>query len=409
MPKVSPALRIAIYSAIVVERDAISRSFLNKFEILQDIHNSGFPVEVVGFTHYTDYRAPNLLTIDDLPQLLRHPEHRAADLHIFEYGMSYDLFNSIFLHSGRSLAIDHNTTPPELISDPHTREICSRSRHERHNLHHVTHVACDSEFTLRELTDMGLDPQRLSVLHLPPTHGIQAPPVTPPHPRSTVDLLYIGRLAEAKGVLDLLAAFTLLRSRGIAGYSLTVAGSSRFSDASVMDGLLQTAKDYPDIFRLILDADDGQIDSLLAAADALIIPSHHEGYCVPVVEALSAQCFVIGSNAGNIPNIMGGLGLLFPPGDVHALAAYITDFIVRMRAASLSGEPLLLRTSTGEYSHDAWLLRVDRHLENYNHERYLRDFLDILRHLVGPHLTWATDYLAQLLGLAPDSLETVPA
>jgi hypothetical protein len=71
---------------------------------------------------------------------------------------------------------------------------------------------------------------------------------------------------------------------------------------------------------------DGALAAVYARAHALIIPSFHEGFCVPVVEALSAGCFVIATDAGNLPELVGKFGAIVPAGDIAALGAALGAF-----------------------------------------------------------------------------------
>ena len=67
--------------------------------------------------------------------LVRDPSFNAADVHVFEFAMWYELFDALLLVAPASLVVDHNTTPPELVDDPVVKEACARASLVRHNLH----------------------------------------------------------------------------------------------------------------------------------------------------------------------------------------------------------------------------------------------------------------------------------
>ncbi|HEY6943712.1 MAG TPA: glycosyltransferase, partial [Candidatus Acidoferrum sp.] len=66
-----------------------------------------------------------------------------------------------------------------------------------------------------------------------------------------------------------------------------------------------------------------------ATADILVLPSHREGLPTVVLEAQAAGIPVVGASATGIVDIVvhGETGLLFPVGDVQALAAAITKLL----------------------------------------------------------------------------------
>lgn len=62
------------------------------------------------------------------------------------------------------------------------------------------------------------------------------------------------------------------------------------------------------------------LDDLLRRAIALTFPSLHEGYGLPVAEAMSLGCPVVASNTTALPEVVGDAGLLVAPDDVDAWA-----------------------------------------------------------------------------------------
>ena len=66
----------------------------------------------------------------------------------------------------------------------------------------------------------------------------------------------------------------------------------------------------------------------LRRLDTLVLPSHttrtwKEQFGRVLIEAMSCGVPVIGSSSGEIPNVIGDAGLIYPEGDVPALAAAI--------------------------------------------------------------------------------------
>src|SRR6185369_17969768 len=73
----------------------------------------------------------------------------------------------------------------------------------------------------------------------------------------------------------------------------------------------------------------GRIDdvpALLAAADAVALPSRHEGLGVAALEAMAAGRPLVASKVGGLPEVVGtDAGILVDPGDARALAAALAQ------------------------------------------------------------------------------------
>jgi len=401
-----PDLRIALYSGIFVHHDAVSNSLQSKLDILESLDARGARIDLNVFTQASDYRAPYIRGVPTVAELLRQEAFWSTDVHIFEFGMSYELFDSVFVipPDRPIMVVEHNTTPPELVDDPAVKLGCEAALLQRHNISKAYRVACVSEFNLDLDRSIGVAEDRLRVLHLPPAHRLSpADRKGFGDTQGPVRLLYLGRLVRAKGVGDLLKAVSSLWGHGDDRFVLTLAGNPRFSDEAVVHQLERCTRRFAGLGKLqvVSSPSDEDIVELFHSADVLVIPSYHEGYCVPVIEALSAGCYVIGSDAGNLPNVMGGLGRVVPAGDVPALTAAIADFVSRLRPSS---DATLDTTSTvrvptdyGELDYAAWLAVVAEHLEDYSDDAYERGFIRLLAELAAASPAGLSQRLGDLI------------
>jgi glycosyltransferase involved in cell wall biosynthesis len=81
--------------------------------------------------------------------------------------------------------------------------------------------------------------------------------------------------------------------------------------------------------RLVLTGfvTDVELAALYRGAGTVAVPSLHEGFGLPVLEALACGAPVVATSAGNLPALAAKGAVLVPPGDAHVLAAAIRGLL----------------------------------------------------------------------------------
>ncbi len=131
-------------------------------------------------------------------------------------------------------------------------------------------------------------------------------------------VLSVGTVQPRKNLPRLIAAVRLLRERAGEDIVIVHAGRRGWLYAEVQRAVREHG--MADSFRLIEDADDGELRLLYAGAVALAYPSLYEGFGLPCVEAMACRCPVVASAVSSVPEVVGDAGLLVEPTDVEALA-----------------------------------------------------------------------------------------
>ena len=157
-------------------------------------------------------------------------------------------------------------------------------------------------------------------------------------PADTPVALFVGRLTCDKGICELLQAFQQIENR-YPELRLLLVGSFEDGDPLPIDirKRLETHE------RMILAGPVNDPAPYYAIADVLILPSHREGLPTVILEGHAAGKPVIGAAATGIVDLLvdGETGLLFPVGDVSALADAIGRLIddkVLARKLALAGQ-----------------------------------------------------------------------
>ncbi len=129
---------------------------------------------------------------------------------------------------------------------------------------------------------------------------------------------YLGRLVEEKGLLVLLHALAEVGGE----WRLEVVGGGPLEPRMVAVAHELGIRD-----RVIFGAGvpSAQVPELLNNWDCLVLPSltrvnWKEQFGRVLVEAMACQVPVVGSDSGEIPNLVGDAGLIVPEGNVGALA-----------------------------------------------------------------------------------------
>jgi glycosyltransferase involved in cell wall biosynthesis len=120
------------------------------------------------------------------------------------------------------------------------------------------------------------------------------------------------------------------------------------------------------------NAADSEKTRILREADLFVLPSYHEGFCVPILEALASGCQVVSYENSNIPAITGGFARLVPSGDVAALSKAMTAAADDIRSPAWSAPE-------GGYS--AYAARASSYVAGFAPERASRRFLSFVRSL----------------------------
>ena len=179
----------------------------------------------------------------------------------------------------------------------------------------------------------------------------------PPRPSPLIELrlLYVGRFVQAKGVHDLVEAAARLHRRGVP-VSLRLVGSRTYSRPEYLDRLHDAVlrEKMTEQVEFLHDVPREKLAECYQWAHALVMPSRHEGFCIPVVEALAHRCRVIATDAGSIPEVAGGLGRILPVGDVDALVRALEELQQSPRELAV--------VDAGSLPLEEWNQRVATHL-----------------------------------------------
>jgi glycosyltransferase involved in cell wall biosynthesis len=177
-------------------------------------------------------------------------------------------------------------------------------------------VVVISEHTAREVRSrLGVAPERIVVCRP------GAPPVSDaPRPERPGPILFVGTIEPRKNLPTLFAAYEQLVARTPGAPPLVLAGGAVEQSEEILGDLraratLASRVDYRGYVS------DAERQALYASASMLVLPSFHEGFGLPAVEAMQAGVPVIASTAGALPEVVGAAGITVDPADAAGFSA----------------------------------------------------------------------------------------
>ena len=327
-------MKVSYLHGVCVKNDAISNAIRD--EILWLVEQ-GHSVKL--YTYRCDYPELPFQRVSELRDVAFDEHFQNSDLVAFHFGVFYPLFNVIPIAPRRAkkVVMFHNITPKSFLPAS-AHDLIDRSFAQMYNIAFADHVICDSHTNLQVLQNAGIQTPN-TVLPLAVHLEGEAPEAKPSFTDGITRIAFVGRFVMSKGPDEVLSALhSVMHQWPQASFAVDMVGNLDFSDAAVVERikvLLATMKsEFGDRFQAALhgNASDALKAQVLSDADIFVLPTRHEGFCVPILEAFSRGCCVVSYDNSNVPAVSGGLATLVETGDVNALAAALQARVEETRS-----------------------------------------------------------------------------
>jgi glycosyltransferase involved in cell wall biosynthesis len=323
-------MNVSIINLNLVAEDAIGTTIINQARLFQ---RKGDDVHV--YVLHPPGRVPSdvdtitsTVTLGDLisGQEAHFP---LSDLYIYHYPSRHELMESIRgIDRGTVIFYYHNVTPPELWGSDADREVLMRGMEGKALVHYADLCITPSLFNKQDLVEsVGYDPDRIYVLPLAVPLQQFAPGDKDPKLVQCYNLegqqvlLFIGRMAGNKRIDLLVEALAQIKDEA-PNTKLLLVGDD--ASAPAYRQIVAAARARAGELGIAGDVIwTGRVDDLLPyyrLADVYVTASLHEGFCVPLIEAMACGVPAVASRSGAMPWVLGEAGLLFEPGDAGELS-----------------------------------------------------------------------------------------
>jgi glycosyltransferase involved in cell wall biosynthesis len=322
--------RAGILSPSLSTADALSNDALGMFDVLT---RRGYEVRLFCESH--SLRHVEVYDVRHIKSFLTGP----TDILLYHYARGWnpglELIRELRCHR---VIKYHNVTPAKYFAgfNSHDQELCEAGRKQ---LVDVVAAQCDlylsaSSFSMRELLELGTEASRTFVV--PPFHhidrlaGITADSQTLKRTSDAkANVLAVGRVVPHKGLLQLIEVFAHYYHGCNRKSRLIIVGKGG-EGLSPYSKLLHRAVDKLNLTSAVVFT-GGVPDEVLKAyyeiADAFVTTSEHEGFCVPLVEAMSMKLPITAYASTAIPETLGDAGIVWEDRDPLLMAESIDLFL----------------------------------------------------------------------------------
>lgn len=328
-------MRVALLVPVLSTHDAVGNDVLE------------MAVALRACGHEVRLYADSAIHIDEAvhkPSTLRQFLRDRNDVLLYHYSIGWPAAHDLLQNTrARCVVRYHNVTPARFF-EPYSRDYvnaCSAGRAQIADIVALDRdlYLADSPYNLDELLDLGLAPERGAVL--PPFNRVDEL-IAANADLDFIDrhtdgthLLMVGRIAPNKGHVALIDAFAVYRREFDPDARLLIVGKEDPRLAGYGKLIRERARRWgvADHVSMLGAVSEGQLKAAYLSADAFVLLSEHEGFCVPVVEAMALGVPIVANGATAVASTVGDAGIVWDSNDpllfATALAHLQTDAALR--------------------------------------------------------------------------------
>ena len=322
--------RIAICNPSIETGDAVSHDMMGMHTVLSELGH-----EVYLFSLQSSIKAPYIRPLDKMNDFLQ----RTEDLLIYHYATGWDLGLELLRNLRcRKVIKFHNVTPPEFYEGINS-DYVNVCRAGRQYLTELARIDVDlflpcSKYSQNDLVAAGVNDEKCRVV--PPFHnierlrGINADlKEIERYQEGTVNILTVGRLAPNKNHEALIDAFRVYHQQYNTHSRLLIVGGGDPKLKTYVAHLKNNVSEIHLEDRIIFTgkASDPALKAYYLTAHVFLMTSLHEGFCVPLVEAMSMKIPIVAYNSTAVPETLGKGGLVWDECDPELLAASVNKIV----------------------------------------------------------------------------------
>lgn len=293
------------------------------------------------------------------------------DILIYHLSTGTELNDRIPEYPCRRFVIFHNITPPEFLAPYSHRasELCASGWRSVRKLKDAFEGGvCDSDYNRQILREAGYScPLETVPVLIPFGDYLQEPDENTVRVSSDgrTNVLFVGRIAPNKRQENVIRAFDCYRKTWDPTARLTLVGSDTGMEnyrgrlkSYIAANEIENVR-FPGHIRF------NQILAYYRTANVFLCMSEHEGFCVPLLEAMSFRVPIVALKACAVPETLGDAGLLLEDASPETAALAIR------------------RIMTDGTLRDGLIRAGEKRLEAFREDRVEEQLMNVIRGWIG--------------------------
>lgn len=257
-------------------------------------------------------------------------EPKKNDIIVYHHSIHSNILEFLLNHKQPKVLIYHNVTPPKFYEsyDLTFSFLLSQGKKELESVKSEFAIAlADSEFNKKELESMGYN----LVYKFPIVYNFQILQEEPVF-REQFDgpkIIFVGRISPNKKQCDLIRFAEVYKKFFRKNFQIRIVGYPSPASKSYMEELEHLVRffDLTNQIHFSGYVTQKELNGYYKSSDIFLSMSEHEGFCVPLLEAMYFQLPIVAYSAGAVPETLNGAGILIKEKNFPFIAELIEELL----------------------------------------------------------------------------------
>ncbi len=249
---------------------------------------------------------------------------------IIHHSMGFDLFDKIVSLPDNKILIYHNITPEHFFDDEIIKQYIRKGLKQTVEYRkYIDSAYADSNFSRKEMIAMGyknvgIIPVQISLDrfdHVDTNKNLEKKLTT------QTNFIFVGRIVKNKRQVDIIKAFNIYKNFFNKNSKLFIIGDT--SNKAYLHEVENTIREYDLSENVVITGkiNESDLKTYYKNASVFISMSEHEGFGVPLLEAMKMNVPLIAYDSSAIVETMGGAGISFNTKNYTMIAALLNEIV----------------------------------------------------------------------------------